>query len=205
MRQSKDRQGWSHRLTCLKRYVIATAINHLKRITFFSSNGGQRQTKTNKSFKLKVSFIFCKPWIWSYKSRHAVRGLECEMEHSGNVSQALNVYASVCVCVCVCVCNSSSLAWDRCTSRDRTIPVIAQPVFYYHVIPSQSHLNTGKQVRQNNHQSLCALRLDLCQLQTHTHEKKKKKTRPKQQKEQSVFLEDSPIFPGMFLSLSFLE
>lgn len=106
-----------------------------------------------------MSFILCKPWIWSYKSRHAVRRLECEMEHSGNVSEAL--------CARVCVYNSSALPWDRCSSWDTTISVIAQPAFYYHLVPSQSHPDTGKQVEENNHQSPCALRPDSCQLHTH--------------------------------------
>lgn len=72
---------------------------------------------------------------------------------------------SQCVCVRVCVSNSSGLAEDRCASWDTTIPVFfPASLFYYHLMPSPSHANTSKQVEENNHQSLCALRPDSRQL-----------------------------------------
>lgn len=107
---------------CLEGCEAATTINHLKNNHFLLP---KRWTESNKNKQV----LQTKGVIYFFVN------LEYDHIKADMLSEDWNVkWSTVGMshgrCVCVCVCNSSALAWDRCASWDRTIPVIAQPAFY---------------------------------------------------------------------------
>lgn len=101
-------QHWpNRRVNDLQRCAAKSVINHLKKyLCFFffpQTKLYQMWLVKIKCFKATVFFKFYLyifwPLIQSYKSRHAVRRSECELEHSGNISRVGTVNVHACACV----------------------------------------------------------------------------------------------------------
>lgn len=112
MDYSKDQHWPNRRVNDSQGCVEESDINHLKKyLRFFFPPTKLHQTclvkrkcfKATVFFKFYILFVFFWLLIQSYKSRHAVRGSECEMEHSGNISRVGTVCERVCEYVCVCI------------------------------------------------------------------------------------------------------